>query len=538
MNTISTKVIILAFDVGTTGIKSCLFAVGPKTLELIDATEASYPLMILKNGGAEQQPEDWWQALHQSTTLLLSRNRLSPGKIGGITFCSQMQALVLVDQLGRALRPAMIYMDQRAGKEMKETIGDGIKVAGVNLVKLLISIRETGAVNASVKDPVWKYHWVKKNEPELFKKVFKWLDVKEYLIGRLTDSFLMTEDSAFAALLYDNRRRNHRWSVKVCKMLDVNLDHLPPIIRCTDQAGQVTKTAAAELGLVQGIPVFGGGGDASLIGIGAGAVHPGDTHIYTGTSGWVSTVVKKPIVDPSTMIAAIIGAQTDSYNYFAEMETAGKCLEWVKDHLALDLVGIYKNATLYCESPEAAYRNLYAHLTGLAEKVPAGSKGLIFTPWLHGNRCPFEDSRARGIFFNLSLETGKSEMIRAVIEGVCYHLRWMLEAQERKVKTGEKIRYIGGGALSETTCQILADITGKTVETVDQPQNTGAVGAAVVAGIGMGLIASFDELKEIIRPVKQFQPNQTNRSVYARNYSVYRKLYPTNKRLFSILNAN
>ena len=159
---------------------------------------------------------------------------------------------------------------------------------------------------------------------------------------------------------------------------------------------------------------------------GAGAVELGDTHVYSGTSGWVSTVVDKSVVDASAMIAAVVGADPGKFNYFAELETAGKCLEWVKDHLALDEINIYLKKEDVAASYETEYTSLYDYMTEIISQVPAGSNGVIFTPWLHGNRCPFEDPNSRGMFFNLSLETGKSDMIRAVVEGVCYHLRLML----------------------------------------------------------------------------------------------------------------
>ncbi|HPG92420.1 MAG TPA: FGGY-family carbohydrate kinase, partial [Clostridia bacterium] len=278
------------------------------------------------------------------------------------------------------------------------------------------------------------------------------------------------------------------------------------------------------------------GGDATLIGIGAGCVNVGDTHVYCGTSGWVSTVVDKQMVDGNCMIAAIVGAQNGRYNYFAEMETAGKCLEWVKDHLALDEIGIYLTKTHIAESQEAVYTSLYDYMTESVKNIPAGSHGVIFAPWLHGNRCPFEDPLAAGMFFNIKLDTGKTELIRAVLEGVCYHIRWMLTCQDKKIHTSKTIRFVGGGALSDVTCQILADMTGRVVETVDSAQNVGAVGAAVVSGIGLGIIDTFDRAKQIITATKTFYPNIDNKAVYDKGYEVFTKLYKTNKKNFQTLN--
>ena len=319
-------------------------------------------------------------------------------------------------------------------------------------------------------------------------------------------------------------------------MFGVNMEHLPRIIRCSDMAGHITKEAAAGLHLKEGIPVFGGGGDASLIGIGAGAAEPGDTHIYSGTSGWVSTVVKKQVVDTSSMIAAIVGADSNSFNYFAELETAGKCLEWVKDHLALDEIDIYLEKQNISDSRETIYKSLYDYMMHAVRNVPAGSNGVIFTPWLHGNRCPFEDPNARGMFFNISLETGKTELIHAVLEGICYHLRWQLEAQEKKVKTSQVIRFVGGGALAPLTCQMLSDMLGREIETVENPQNVGAVGAAMVAAEGLGIISRLGDAKKLMRAVNCHKPDMKNKAVYDQYFAVFKSLYKRNKKNFSALN--
>ena len=527
---------VISYDIGTTGVKTCLFEID-KEITLISAAMEGYNLYTLPDGGAEQEPEEWWSAICATTKKVFSECSISPKQIEGISFCSQMQGLVLVDKDGKPVHRAFSYMDQRARKQLKEGIANGLKVAGANVTKLIPSLLITGAAALSVKDPVWKYNWVRDNEPENFKRVYKWLDVKEYIICRMTGRFIMTRDSAFATLLYDIRKGHEDWSKTMCKLLNVNPDHLAEIVECTDKVGGLTPEAAAELGLEVGTAVFGGGGDASLIGVGAGSVELGETHIYNGTSGWVSTVVDKSVVDASSMIAAVLGADKGRYNYFAELETAGKCLEWVKDHLALDEIGIFLKKTHVAESPEMVYTNLYDYLSKVIDEIPAGSGGVIFTPWLHGNRCPFEDPNARGMFFNVSLDVGKTELIRSVIEGVCFHMRWFLETEDKKIKTSNVIRFVGGGALSDVTCQILADITDRTVETVDSPQNVGAVGAAVIMAVGLGVLEDVSHAKRLIPAKKTFVPNPKNKAVYDRNYEIYKTLYKNNKDAFKALNG-
>ncbi|MGN0567162.1 MAG: FGGY-family carbohydrate kinase [Acutalibacteraceae bacterium] len=532
----SDRTYVMSYDIGTTGVKTCLFEIEDE-IRLVAAEMEGYSLTVYPDGGAEQDPDEWWAAIRNTTNRLMNSTSIKADEIAGISFCSQMQGLVLVDKDGVPVRKAMSYMDQRAKKQVKEGMAHGIQIAGANVFRLLKSLQITGAVAASVKDPVWKYKWVEENEPENFKRVYKWLDVKEYIICRMTGKFVMTKDSAFAALIYDVRKGKEGWSKDICKMLGVDMNHLADIIDSCDMVGGLTEKAAEELGLCEGTPVFGGGGDASLIGVGAGSVGLGDTHIYSGTSGWASTVVDKNVVDTSAMIAAIVGAQDGYFNYFAELETAGKCLEWVKDHLALDEIDIFLEKTDVAASKESIYTNLYDYMSEVINKIPAGCGGVIFTPWLHGNRCPFEDPNARGMFFNISLETGKTELIRAVIEGTCMHLRWFVETEAKKVKTSDVIRFVGGGALSDVTCQILADCLGRTVETVASPQNVGAVGAAVVSAVGLGMIDSLLDAKKLIPARKTFIPNPANKAVYDKNFEVYRRLYKSNKANFAALNG-
>lgn len=529
------SIYVIAYDVGTTGVKTCLFEISDK-ITLIESSMAGYDLFVLENGGVEQEPEQWWKAMCLTTDVVMERSGITRKAVAGISFCAQMQAVVMVDKNGEPVRRAMSYMDNRAETEMKKGIMSGIRISGLNAYKLLMSVLISGAVSASVKDPVWKYKWVENNEPEVFSRLYKWLDVKDFLVCRASGKFVMSEDSAFATLLYDTRKGKKQFSRKLCRLMGVNYDHLPDVCKSTDQVGTITEKAAEELGLAYGTPVFSGGGDASLIGVGAGAVLEADTHIYLGTSGWVSVVVKKQKLDINNMIASIVGANQGFFNYFAELETAGKCLEWVKDHLALDEIGLFLEKKHIWEDPESTYKNLYDFMMDSVKNVPAGSKGVMFTPWLHGNRCPFEDHYARGIFFNIGLETGKTEMIHSVVEGICYHLRWQLESIDKNVKTLPVIRLVGGGALAPLTCQILSDMLGREIETVENPQDAGAVGAAITAAVGLRAIESIGASKSFIAPNKKYIPNKKNTEIYDSFFPVFKSLYKNNIKAFHILN--
>lgn len=527
---------IIIYDFGTSSVKTCLFDIASE-VQLVASATAGYSLTISPDGGAEQDTEEWWAALSSTTRDVLICSKVQPAGIKGIAFCSQMQGTVLVDRDGNAVRRPMNYLDQKGTKEYQECMGSGIiKVSGCSLYKLARNLLVNYAGSTSAKDPVWKYKWVENNEPEVFRKTYKWLDIGDYLLSRCTGRIVRTADSAFATFLYDTRRGKEGWNKGLLKMYKVKPEHMPEIIECTDLAGKLTERAAKELGLAEGTPVFGGGGDTTFVNIGAGCTKPGDTHIYVGTSGWVSTFLNYQTVDIGAMITGVLSAKRGYFNYYAELETAGKCFEWVMEHLALDEVGIYLEKTRITDV-ESKYVSLYDYLSEEVSKVPPGANGVIFTPWLHGNRCPFEDSNAGGMFFNIRVENGKRDMIRAVLEGICYHLRWLLECETKKVKTSDTIRFVGGGALSPVTCQMLADITGRKIETIDHTQEVGAMGAALVVAAGIKGLDVMDLSSRLVKPNHTYIPDDASKTVYERNYRVFRKLYKANAASFTAING-
>ncbi|MBI5957610.1 MAG: FGGY-family carbohydrate kinase, partial [Chloroflexi bacterium] len=437
---------------------------------------------------------------------------------------------------GKAIHRAMSYMDSRGTAQRKRYLQDGlIKIEQMNAFKLLTALRITGGASASVKDPVWKYLWLRDEKPEIFHAMHQWMDVKDYLVMRCTGKFTLGTDSAHATFLFDTRPDKLQWHEGLCKTYDVDLNHLPPVIQPTDNVGGLTEQAAEDLGLPVGVPVFGGGGDLSLISLGSGNLDTNTTHIYIGTSGWVCATVDRRMTDVSGMVASILAAVPGKYNYISEQETSGRCLQWVRDHLALDEIGVYLEQKTVADKTEE-YTSLYHFMGQVVEQTTPGAGGVIFAPWLHGNRSPFEDPYARGIFFNLNLQTGKRDMIRAVLEGDAYHKRWMLETVEKKVPRNEVVRLVGGGAQSDTWAQILADVTGRTIEVIEHPENAGSAGASLVCGVGLGAI-HFDDIKRIVHVAKTFTPRTQYKAVYDRQYGVYKQLYRQNKKLFKLLNA-
>lgn len=524
---------VLAYDVGTTAIKTCLYEMNDQIHRVASSSEG-YGLYFFDHGGVEQDPNEWWDAMGKTTKAVMVESGIAPESVIGLSFCAQMQGVVLVDEKGNPIRNAMSYMDNRGSAEMEKNFGKGFKVEGTNLWKLLKSIAITGLVATSAKDPVWKYNWVKSNEPELYTKIYKWLDVKEFLVAKASGKFVMTEDSAYASMLMDVKKR--KFSRRMCKMHHVDIRHMPEIVSSTKPVGVVTCEAALHLGLMEGIPVYGGGGDASLLGVGAGATRLSDTHIYLGTSGWVSTVVNRPFLDITNRIAGIVGANHRTFNYFAELETAGKCIEWVRDHLAFDEFNTLMSQQHHTKSEEATKIDLYQSMMEAIKDVPPGSNGVLFTPWLHGNRSPFEDPNAKGMFFNLGLQNGKRDMIHAVIEGVCFHLKWQLEASKKKAKTSSIVRLVGGGALAAHTCQTLADILNLTVEVTKEPQNAGALGAVILVAVGTKRIKSIESTRDLVEVEHTYQPDSNTVAIYTERFEVFKSLYANNRKAFKTLN--
>ena len=242
-------------------------------------------------------------------------------------------------------------------------------------------------------------------------------------------------------------------------------------------------------------------------------------------------------VDINAMITGVLSAKHGYFNYYAELETAGKCFEWVLEHLALDEIGVYLSNVTVADDIESKYISLYDYLSEEVSKVPPGANGVLFTPWLHGNRCPFEDSDAGGIFFNIKIENGKRDMIRAVLEGICFHLRWLLECSEKKVKTSDTIRFVGGGALSPVTCQILADITGRKIETVNNTQEVGAIGTALVVAAGIKGEDVLDLSRRLVKANHIYKPDPEKKEAYERSYKVFKNLYKSNALNFKGMNV-
>lgn len=295
---------------------------------------------------------------------------------------------------------------------------------------------------------------------------------------------------------------------------------LPPLVRSTDVVGKITKEAASECGLLEGTPVIAGAGDALCSSVGAGAIDEGDTHVYLGTSGWVGLITKKHPTGKFG-IAVIQSADYDKSFLFAETETAGECLRWIKEEF-------YRK-----ESKDPEIKNVYALMDEEVKKVPPGSDFLIFTPWLYGERAPINNCYVRAGFVNLCINHKRENLLRAVYEGVGYNIRWIIEVIENGFNFKiPYLRIIGGGAKGDIWMQIISDITQKRVEVLPYPQERGAIGAAFIGFIGLKYFENFSSLKNILKIEKVFEPNEKNKKIYDFLYEKYKLTYKNLKKFY------
>jgi xylulokinase len=500
---------IIAHDVGTGGNKAVLVDTDGNVRT---TAFAPYPIRYPRPDWAEQQPEDWWRAVTMTTRQVVEQAGIQPSDVLCMVYTTQMLGIVPMGSDGQPMRPAIIWLDARAPKHAERIMRKFLHR------KLFAAV---AGAELSGKDGLPKLLWLKENEPQVYRGMACFLDVNGYLTYRATGKMVF-EWSCASAFALDLKKKD--WMRGIIRYIGVDLDKFPPLVRSTDQVGTLTPDAARECGLLERTPVFGGGGDAPGAAVGAGAVGEGDGHIYLGTSGWVGVVTHKTPTGRRGVVS-IQSADPDKALLFAEMETAGACLKWIADEF-------YR-----AEQADPNISNVYALMDEDVEKLPPGSDFLICTPWLYGERAPIADTWVRTTFFNLSANHTREHLLRAVYEGVAYNLRWIIDIVEKTfgfpVPT---LRVIGGGARGKPWMQIIADVTGRRVETIANPQEAGAVGAALTAAVGLGLYSDFETLRKVVRVEHEFEPQPANAEIYAVLYEAYQRLYHSLRRLYRDVN--
>jgi len=483
---------VLGIDISTTGVKALLAnergdVIGTATNGLSFSTPR--PLW------SEQHPADWWKSAVESIRNVLQDTGLRGGDVCAVGLTGQMHGLTLLDASGEALRPAILWNDQRAGPqcdEIRRRLGRD----------RLIQITGNDALTGFTAP---KALWVRDHEPAVFDKVRQILLPKDYVRWRLTGEYATDLAGAAGTLLLDIKARD--WSGVVLEALGLPQAWLPPTHEGPEVTGEISPGAAAATGLAPGTPVVAGGGDQAAQAVGVGAVRPGTVALTLGTSGVVFASTDRPFVEPDGRLHAFCHAVPGRWHLMAVMLSAAGSLRWYRDGLA----------------PGTDYESLLAP----AASVTPGSEGLVFLPYLTGERTPHPDPLARGAFLGLTVRHTQAHLTRAVLEGVAFGLRESFELMRDTGATVTKqVRISGGGARSDLWRQIIADVLDEELVSVNTAEGA-AYGAALLAGVGAGIWRDVDTAcAEAVRQTGLTVPNARAAGRYGQMYSLYQGLYP------------
>ena len=497
---------MLGIDVGTTGSKAILVS-EDGSVQASATTE--YPLLTPQPLWAEQDPADWWAATVASIQRVLAEGGVAPSQVAGVGLTGQMHGLVLLDAKGEVLRPCIMWNDQRTAAQC----ADINEQLGADEVLRLTGNPMLPGFTAP------KIVWVRENEPQVYAKAAKVLLPKDYVRYRLTGAYLSEVSGASGTSLLDVSRR--QWSDGMLKALDVPREWLPEVTESPVASATVSAEAAGETGLLEGTPVVGGAGDQAAQAVGSGIIEEGIVSATLGTSGVVFAASSEYRAEPDGRLQAYCHAVPGMWHLMGVMLSAAGSFRWYRDALE--------------ETERAAERetgrDAYDILTEAAAEVAAGCEGLLFLPYLSSERMPHPDPNARGVFFGLTLRHGKAHLTRAVLEGVTYGLRDLLELMRALGLSVGQIRASGGGARSALWRQILADVFATEIVTVNVTEGA-AYGAALLAGVGAGVYESVSAATEAtIRITGQTEPGPAA-AVYEDYYPRYRALYPALKAEF------
>ncbi len=511
---------ILAIDLGTSALKVALVSVAG---EVVASEQEACRVELLPGGGAEQDPEEWWALISCASSRLMARAAVPPESVVAVSCTAQWSGTVPVDERGCPIRKAIIWMDSRGAQYARGVTRGPVQVQGYGADKLVRWIRKTAGIPAhSGKDSISHILWLKHSEPGAYHSARLFLEPKDWLNLRLTGRAAASYDSIALHWVTDNRHADRiRYDQALLRLAGVDGSQLPDLMAATDILGPVLPGPAAALGVPAGIPVVVGTPDVHSAAIGSGATRDFQAHLYVGTSSWLTCHVPFKKTDMLRNIASLPSAIPGRYLVADEQETAGAALKFLRDRVLF--AG---------DPPPDAYRE-FDRMVG--DTLP-GSGGVIFTPWLYGERTPVEDRFVRGGFHNLSLSTNRDELVRAVFEGVALNARWLLQAVERFTgRRLEPIRFIGGGALSDPWCQIFADVLGRTIEQVADPVNANARGAGMLASVAIGEL-TFDQVPDRVRVDRRYQPDSKTQELYAELFREFVGLYRRNRKAHARLN--
>jgi xylulokinase len=484
--------LFLGLDVSTTGAKALLI---DERGAVISSTTTPLTLSTPHPLWSEQDPREWWTGIAKSIRQALAQADVPGSAVTAIGLTGQMHGLVLLDEQGEVLRPAILWNDQRTGAqcdEMRSRLGK----------EHLIQITGNDALTGFTAP---KILWVHQNEPEIYARARHILLPKDYIRYRLTGEYAMDKAGGSGTILFDLKNRD--WSPEVLSALEIPTDWLPPTFEGSVVTGTVSALAASETGLVQGIPVVGGGGDQAAQAVGVGAVQSGIIALTLGTSGVVFAATESPLIEPDGRLHAFCHAMPGRWHFMGVMLSAAGSLQWYRDTLA----------------PKMSFDDLVNE----AASIPAGSEGLLFLPYLSGERTPYPDPLARGAWVGLTVRHTRAHLTRAVLEGVAFGIKDSFTLiQNAGLGTIEQVRISGGGAKSPLWRQIMADVLGVELVTVNTTEGA-AFGAALLAGVGAGFYEDVPAACEAtIQITGRASPTQATRA-YQDYYPYYRALYPS-----------
>ena len=498
---------LIGLDIGTSGVKALLVSIDGN---IAGSASVEYPIYSPRPGWTEQDPEDLWQGTIKVLSKLLTKYNIKSKEIKGIGLSGQMHSSIFLDSNGKVIRPAILWNDNRTTKQCHKI---------ESLVGRDLLLKE--ACNPALEGfTAPKVLWLRDNEPENFAKVRWLLLVKDYIRYRLTGEINMELSDAAGTLFLNVKKR--QWSDVIMKKLDLPLEILPDLVDSTEIAGKVTKEAAKLTGLTVGTPVVGGGADNACGAVGAGIVESDRAMISLGTSGVMLAYLDKPKLPNGGTIHMFNHAVKDKFYMMGVILSAGLSYRWFRDNFG------------QMEKIVAAEigSDAYTLLTDAAAKSCPGSQGLIFLPYISGERTPHGDGNARGAFFGLSASHNRQDMIRSILEGVGFAFRDSLTLLQQAGWSGQSVRCIGGGAKAKLWREIIASILRVQVQTLNNDEGPG-LGAALLAGVGTNIYSDLKEASEsLIKVVSTVEPNEEWINIYQEIYQVYKSLYPALKPMY------
>ena len=480
--------LLLGVDIGTSSCKTALFDADGRA---VAQGGSEYPVSYPRKGWAEQDPRDWWDGVCRAVREMISGNGINPSDIAGIGVDGQSWSAIALDGAGEVLCPTPIWTDTRSAEICRETLE---QLPQEKLFALCGNPPQPGYT--------WpKILWYRRHRPEVFAAAKKILQSNSYIVYRMTGEITQDLSQGYGLACFDMRKG--RWDEETCGELGIPGTLLPEIVPSHQVVGRLTREAAEQTGLTEGIPVAAGGLDAACGTLGAGVVLPGQTQEQGGQAGGMSICIDRYAADPRL----ILGFHVVPGRWLLQGGTTGGggALKWLRETMC----------------PELSFEEM----SSLAETAPAGSGGVTFLPYMAGERSPIWNPDACGVFFGLGFGVTRGQMIRACMEGVAYALRHNLETAETAGARAETLRSMGGSANSRIWTQIKADVTGRSIEVPGSDTAT-TLGAAMLAGVGTGIWGSFEEAAEqTVRVKRRYEPDPENREQYDRGYEKYRKLY-------------